>query len=243
MASHPTSLLASLALGFGQLFDGSVLRILLKSVAVTLLVFMVVALAGWYALDWALAHALAWAGLEDTSFAGADGLRGALALLLALIGLWFVWRIVAMGVVQFFADEVVQAVEARHYPHEASTARDLSFGEQAGNAARAAGRALLFNLLAVPLALVLLFTGVGTFAVFWVVNALLLGRELQDMVWLRHRQDKAHAAPVGRSERFLLGGLIAAMLAVPLVNFLAPVLGAASATHLVHRANRKGLPA
>lgn len=232
MASVPTSL----ALGFGQLFDWAVLRILLKSIAVTLLVFVVVAFAGWYALDWALAAG----GLEDGSFAGADGLRGALSAVLTLIALWFTWRIVAMVVVQFFADEVVQAVEAKHYPDEASTARELSFGEELRNAARAGGRALLFNLIAAPIALVLLFTGVGTFAVFWLVNALLVGRELQDMVWLRHRADKNHAAPVGRGERFLLGGVIAALLAVPFVNFLAPVLGAASATHLVHRSNRKG---
>lgn len=236
MASSPASLTASLALGFGQLFDGAVLRILLKSVAVTLVVFVIVAAAGWYALDWALARG----GLEDGLFAGADALREALSLLLALLGLWLIWRIVAMAVVQFFADDVVLAVERRHYPDEASTARELSFGEQASNAARAAGRALAFNLLAAPIALVLLFTGVGSFAVFWLVNALLVGRELQDMVWLRHRQDKAHPAPVGKGERFLLGGVIAGLLAIPFVNFLAPVLGAASATHLVHRSNRKG---
>jgi uncharacterized protein involved in cysteine biosynthesis len=34
--------------------------------------------------------------------------------------------------------------------------------------------------------------------------------------------------------RFLLGGAIAALLAVPFANLLAPVLGAAAATHLVH---------
>jgi len=239
MATVPTSLATSLALGFGQLFDGAVLRILLKSIAVTLVVFVIVATGGWYALDWALASG----GLEDSSFAGADALREAISLVLAVIGVWLMWRIVAMAVVQFFADEVVVAVERRHYPDEASMARELAFGEQLGNAAKAAGRALLFNLIALPIAIILLFTGIGTFAVFWLVNALLLGRELQDMVWLRHRQDKAQSAPVGKGQRFMLGGVIAAMLVVPFVNFLAPVLGAASATHLVHRSNRKVIAA
>jgi len=235
MASLTTSLAPSLALGFGQLFDGAVLRILLKSIAVTLIAFVIVAAAGWYVLDWLLARG----GLEDGMFEGAGAVREALSLLLALVGLWLVWRVVAMAVVQFFADDVVAAVERRHYPGEASMARELSFGEQAGNAARAAGRTLLANLIAAPIALILLFTGVGTFVVFWLVNALLVGRELQDMVWLRHRHDKAEAPPVGPGERFMLGGLIAGMLAVPFLNFLAPVLGAASATHLVHRSNRK----
>ncbi|RJY09529.1 EI24 domain-containing protein [Aurantiacibacter aquimixticola] len=232
MASLPTSL----ALGFGQLFDGAVLRVLLKSIGVTLIAFVLVTIAGWYALDWALARY----AIGDGLFAGAGAVREALALVLALLGLWIVWRVVAMAVVQFFAEDVVLAVERRHYPDEASAARHLPFGEQMANAMRSAGRALVANIIAAPIALVLLFTGVGTFAVFWLVNAVLLGRELQDMVWLRYRQECSQAAPLARGQRFLLGGVIAAMLAVPFVNFLAPVLGAASATHLVHRSNRKG---
>ena len=70
--------------------------------------------------------------------------------------------------------------------------------------------------------------------VFWAVNAWLLGRELVDMVWLRHRPAPGAPAPVGKAERFLLGGAIAALFMVPFANLLAPVLGAAAATHLVH---------
>ena len=98
---------------------------------------------------------------------------------------------------------------------------------------------MLANLIALPFALVLLFTGVGTFLLFLAVNAVLLGRELQDMVWLRHCHRQGDCAPVSKTERFLLGGVVAAMLAVPFVNFLAPVLGAASATHLIHRNARQ----
>lgn len=221
----------SVALGLRQLFDGAVLRILLKSIAVTIVLFLIVATGGWFLVD----GLLVWGGLEDRLFTGAGAIRGALSALLALVGLWLVWRIVAMAVIQFFADEVVQAVEARHYPAQADLARDLPMAEQARNALGSAGRALLANLVALPFALVLLFTGVGTFALFLLVNAVLVGRELQDMVWLRHCHDPGQCAPVGKVERFLLGGIIAAMLAVPFVNFLAPVLGAAAATHLVHR--------
>ena len=81
----------------------------------------------------------------------------------------------------------------------------------------------------------MMVTGVGTALLFWLVNAVLLGRELQDMVWLRHRRDALHRAPIGRAERWVLGGIIAGLLAVPLVNLLAPLLGAAAAAHLIHR--------
>ena len=232
------ALAKSLALGFGQLFDGAVLRILLKSIAVSLLAFVLVATAGWYALDWLLGRA----GLEDTLFTGAGAIREALSALMTVVLLWLTWRIVAMAVVQFFAEDVVKAVERRHYPQEASTARDVPIGEASGHALRAAGRALLFNLIAAPFALLLLFTGVGPFAVFWIVNAVLVGRELQDMVWLRHRADRSETAPLSRGKRFALGGVVAGLLAIPFANFLAPVLGAASATHLVHRRLRNGLP-
>lgn len=220
-------------LAIGQLADGRVLRIVLKSLAVTIVAFVVVAWAGWFAFD----AALEWLGLGDALFAGAGDLRQLASILLALTGLWLIWRIVAMAVIQFYAEDVVKAVEARHYPQEASAARDLSMPEQIRAALGAAGRALLANLIALPLALALLFTGIGTALLFWMVNALLLGRELQDMVWLRHAGPDGGLCPVSKLERFMLGGVIAAMLALPFINFLAPVMGAAGAAHLVHRKN------
>jgi len=225
------SVTTSLLLALRQLGDRRVLRILAKSLAVTLVLFAGVAWGGWYLLDTALAGA----GLDDALFPGGEKLRALASLLLALMGLWLAWRIVALAVVGFFADEVVQAVEARHYPEAAGRARDLPVTEQFTSSLRAAFRALLVNLAVLPFALVLLVAGVGTALLFWLVNALLVGRELQDMVWLRHRRFRGDAAPVSKAERFLLGGAVAALLALPFVNFLAPVLGAAAATHLIHR--------
>ena len=71
------------------------------------------------------------------------------------------------------------------------------------------------------------------------VNAVLLGRELEDMVWLRHRQGADDLAPITRGQRFALGAIVAALMLVPFANLVAPVLGAASATHLVHRSARR----
>jgi uncharacterized protein involved in cysteine biosynthesis len=229
-----TAVGSSLLLALSQLADPRVIRILLKSLAVSLVLFAGVAWAGWYALD----ALLGWIGLTDDTFAGAGTVRELASLLLALLGLWLAWRIVAMAVVGFFADEVVQAVEARHYPEAAARARDLPVSEQFSTSGRAALRALLVNLAVLPVALVLLVTGVGAALLFWAVNAVLVGRELQDMVWLRHHQGKADPAPVRRGERYMLGGAVAALLALPFVNLLAPILGAAAATHLIHRKER-----
>lgn len=225
------AVVSSLLLALGQLADGRVVRILAKTLAVSLVLFALVTWGGWYALD----ALLDWLGLDEGLFAGAATLREVASLLLALLGLWLAWRIVALAVINFFADEVVQAVEAKAYPAAAERARDLPVSEQVSTSLKAASRALLVNLAVLPVALVLLVTGVGPALLFWLVNAFLVGRELQDMVWLRHRQGPADPAPVTGAQRFLLGGAVAALLAVPFVNLLAPIVGAAAAAHLIHR--------
>ena len=225
---------SSLLLALGQLDDPRVLRVLGKSLAVTLVLFVSLAWGGWQALDWALDRA----GLDESLFAGAGWLREAAAALLTVLGLWLLWRVVAMAVIEFFADEVVLAVELRHYPRAAESARDLPVTEQLTTSLRSGLRSLLVNLAVLPFSLLLLVTGIGAALLVFLVNAVMVGRDLEAMVWLRHRRDKADPAPVGRTERFLLGAAVTALLAVPLVNFLAPLLGAAAATHLIHRKAR-----
>lgn len=224
-------MIAALVLALRQLADPNVLRILGKCIVVTLLLFAVLGTLGWWGLD----ALLAWSGLEDGRFAAAGTLRGFAAGVAVLIGGWLLWRILALAVLQFHADEIVQAVEARHYPGALAQARALGWREELANGLRGGRRALGYNLLVLPLALVLLITGIGTALVFLIVNAVLLGRELTEMVWLRHRQARDAALPLGRGERFLLGGVVAVLFSIPFVNFLAPILGAAMATHLVHR--------
>jgi CysZ protein len=225
------TLISSLLLATSQLGDRRILRVLGKSVLVSLALFGLLGWLGWTALDWGLARA----GIADGRFFGAAGLRGVASLVGVVLGGWLLWRVVALGVIQFYADEVVAAIEARYYPDAAASARSLEWREELAVGWRGAIRAVVANLVALPFAVALLVTGIGTALLFWVVNAVLLGRELTDMVWLRHAHAPGEAAPISRVERFMLGGVIAALLLVPFVNLLSPILGAASATHLIHR--------
>ena len=221
-----TSLARALALSLGQLGDPAILRVLGKTALITLAIFAALGVGLYFALE----QTLVW-------LAGSDA--GGFGALLAAVGMfvaaWLLFRVVALFVLQFFAEDVVRAVEAKHYPGAAATIRNLTFREEVANGLRSFARTLGFNLLALPVAAALLVTGIGTALVFWLVNAVLLGRELQDMVWLRHRQHVHEIAPIGAFTRFALGGVVAALLLVPFVNLIAPVLGAASAAHLVHR--------
>jgi uncharacterized protein involved in cysteine biosynthesis len=94
-------------------------------------------------------------------------------------------------------------------------------------------RALLYNAIALPFALILLFTGVGAPMLFLAVNAVLVGRDLDEMVAARHPHLRLERA--SRTSRFILGLIANLLLLVPLVNLLAPIIAAAMATHLFHQ--------
>lgn len=217
-------MLRALALALSGLFDRRLIPLWLKSLGVTLVIFTVLAIGLWNGLTALLRR-----------YSDLGGFGELAAVLLVILAGWLLWRIIALAVLQFFADEVVQRVEAQSYPDRAAQARSLGLVEEARRAVSGIGRAIGYNLLALPLAAVLLATGVGPAVVFFAVNAVLLGRELQDMVWLRHQKSPDNPAPLSATERLALGGLVTVLLSVPLVNFVAPFLGAACAVHLIHR--------
>lgn len=209
-----------------DLSERRVLKVLAKSLGITIIILII---AG------GLAALCLYAALTSLGISAEweAEVRGLVTLVLALIAGWFLFRIIALGVLQFFADEIVAAVESRHYTEKGQA---LSFRQDMQNSLRSMGRALIFNLLALPVAVVLVFTAIGPGILFILVNAVLLGRELTDMCWLRlcPVTGVADQTPVSGSERFLLGASVAGLMLIPLINLLAPVIGAAAGTHLVH---------
>ncbi|WP_019517794.1 EI24 domain-containing protein [Sphingomonas sp. Mn802worker] len=216
----------ALLLSFGQLGDPAIRRVLARSLALTLAIFAALGAAIWWGLDGALAgwryHGM---------------LAGAAATLATLLALWLLFRAVAVLVVGLFADDVVAAVERRHYPEALASARALPLHRSMQMGLGSATRFLLFNLVMAPVYIALLVTGIGTAAAFFVVNAWLLGRDLSDMVASRHlpRAAMRDWRKSNGGQRFVLGLAGTGLFVVPLVNLLAPVLGAAMATHLFHR--------
>lgn len=219
---------AALAKAFGQLADRAVVLVAVKSIAVTLVLFAGLGVGLYFAL-------LAVSQRYGVDASLAQGWAGLAAALLVPVAMWLLFRVVAIAVLQFFADEIVAAVEARHYPAWAAQAKPLPFHRDLGNSVRGLLRALGYNLLALPLAAVLAFTAIGPAVVFLTVNAVLLGRELTDMAWLRHCAGDLRGNPAPFGERLVMGGVIAGMMLVPLLGLIAPIIGAAAGTHLVLR--------
>ncbi|MFK3888185.1 EI24 domain-containing protein [Sphingomonas sp. NPDC079357] len=212
-----------------QLGDPAILRVLALSLAITLGIFVALGAGAWWLIDTAL-NGIVWHG----------ALAGFAATLLTVLGGWLLFRGVAMLVVGLFADTIVAAVERRHYPQALAGARAVSLARGLRMGLASAGRFIAVNLLAAPVYVALLVTGVGTAAAFFVVNGWLLGRDLGEMVAARHLPAAAmrdwRAVTAGR--RFVLGLAATGLFVVPLLNILAPVLGAAMATHLFHGTRR-----
>ncbi len=227
-------MIRALILSLRQLTDPPILRVFAKSMAVTLLVFALLGVATWWGTQAALA---AWLGWEAT------GLAAAFALFVTVLALWLLFRAVAIAVVGVFADAVVEAVEARHYPDALRTARPVPLARSLSMGLRSAARVVMVNLLMLPIYVALLVTGIGTAAAFFVVNGWLLGRDLGDMVAARHMdvaamRDWRATTKVGR---FGLGLANTGLFVVPILNIAAPILGAAMATHYFHTQHfRKG---
>jgi uncharacterized protein involved in cysteine biosynthesis len=224
-------MLSFFARAFGQLGDPAIRRVLLKSLALTLLLFAAAAgLIGWLVTG---TNPCGIGPLDYRCELGSDA-GAAAALLIAGLGLWFLLPAIAIGVIGFFADEVVEAVEARHYPQ--ARGRAVPLGRSLRLSVRSFLRILLWNLLAAPFYLLLLVTGVGPLILFSAVNALALGRDLGEMVAARHMDDPAMGAWLAatRLPRATLGLGAAWLFLVPFANLLAPLLGAAAATHMFH---------
>lgn len=224
----PRGMIRAFFLSLAQLGDPAFRRVLIRSLATTLAVFAVAGLALWWGIRLALSH---WLGHQ------AGGWSAALVVVIELAGLWLAFRAVAVAVVGLFADDIVAAVEARHYPDALTSARPVPLMRGLAMGLGSAGRVIAINLLLLPLYVVLLATGVGTAAAFLLVNGWLLARDLGDMVAARHmdvaamRRWRRATGPA----RFLLGLAAAALFVVPGLNLLAPILGASMATHFFHR--------
>ena len=225
-------MLRALTLSIAQLGQPAIVRVLGKSLLVTLAIFAALGAALYAGLRALFAT---WAGTYG------DGLAGAAAVVLLVLGAWLLFRVIAVAVIGVFGDEVVAAVEARHYPAAHAAARPVRLARSLRMGLGSAGRAVAVNLLMVPVYLALLFTAVGPAIAFFLVNAVLLGRDFGEMVASRHMDDATMRGwrKATRAQRFALGLAGTGLFVVPLVNLVAPILGAAMATHLFH-ASRGG---
>jgi uncharacterized protein involved in cysteine biosynthesis len=205
-----------------QVFHPAARIVLLKSLGLTLLIFAALGAVAWMGLR----AIFAWMG-----WASNGGIAEAIAAALIMVATgWLLFRGIAMAVLGLFSDAIVVAVEDESYPAAAARAQSLSTAAGLRLALRSLSRTLAWNLVALPLYVVLLATGAGALLLFLAVNAYLLGRDLADMVEGRHPD----LPPIKPGARFLMGLVSALLFLVPVANLLAPIWSAAMAVHMLH---------
>ena len=200
--------------------------LLIKVVLCTFASFILLGVGMWFALDWLFA----WLNIQNGAY-----LSALLSLAIIPISAFLLFRVVAVAITWIFADDIIDAVEDRYYPQKAAFGKRPGVGAGVHMAVRSIARVVGYNLLALPLYIVLLVTGIGTAIAFMLLNALLLGKDLEDMLIARHG---ASQGSIQKLPRLLLGFVGTVGMLIPFLNLLAPVLATAMAVHVVHSGNR-----
>jgi len=222
---------AAFILAFAQLWDAPIRAVLLRALLLTLILFG--------ALAWGVftsMHMIQTAGWPDwLQRLWAAGAGEAAAFLLSMLLTWLGFTSIATAVMAMWQDEIIVAVEQRYYP--AATGHALGLGVELAMGGRAALRVALINALLLPAYLLLLVTGVGPLILFVVANGWALGREYLEAVAARHVALGESRAWPGRHkwDSWGIGLLTAGLFAVPVLNLVAPAMGAMMATHIFHR--------
>lgn len=220
----------ALVLALEQLSDPVVQRLVVRCVLLALGTFAALVLL----------IGLGLAALDVTGILWLDAVLGFAGSGVTVLLAWLLFPATVILIVNLFAEEVADAVEARHYPG-LPPAPGLPLAETLRSSAKLALLAVLLNLLALPL---YLLPG-PNILIYLALNGYLLGREYFETVALRRLRSRAVMAARRqvRLRLWLAGVVIAMMLAVPLFNLIAPVLATAFMTHLFVAWQRQDLEA
>ncbi len=219
----------------GELLNPAMRSVLWKSLGLTILaLFVVWNLIALVVETFAIPFVSGWfAAITIPAWTSGIGIFAAIAAGVGLaIALAFLIGPVSAAIAGLFLDDVAEHVEAEDYPED-PPGKALPLGQSIAMSLRFFLIVIAGNLLALML---LLVPGVNLIA-FFAVNGYLLGREYFEFAALRHhdsatvRQLRAqHSGTI-----IMAGMVIAGFLAIPLVNLLTPLFGAALMVHL-HKA-------
>ena len=148
---------------------------------------------------------------------------------------------IALTAITFLLEEIAISVENKHYPNLPAP-RHQSLTELMTTSLWLTLTALLLNLMALPLYLVLLFFPPFNILVFIILNGYLMGREYFELVALRRLPPKKTRMlwRKNRGKLFLTGSIIAGLLSIPLVNWCMPVIAAAYMLHIFEKIRGTG---
>ncbi len=183
---------------------------------------------------WPESYSVGWEWLDEFG----DWIASAGFWAVVTVGSYFLFPGIVTMVMSVLADQIATAVEEEYYPNRPGT-RKVPISDVLWSATKLTILMVTINLLAaVPYLILFFFTAsTGALALFIAINGYLLGREYYEMVAIRHVNQRAvTTSRIANSGKiFIAGALIAGMFLVPFLNILAPIIGAAMMTHIVHQ--------
>ncbi len=221
-------------LALGQLGEARMIAIVLRAVALTILLtaplwLMLLVIS-------ALLEFLLPAHLT-LPFIGEVGFLGLFTKGLVSKTSWAFWTYViaplSLALVGLFLDRIVDLVETRHYP-DLPPPRHMGLGETITYSLRFLGLTILVSLASIAAGS--LFAPLAP-VIYVLANGYLIAREYMETVALRRMPAREASRITSRNRATLLiaGAILAALLNVPFLNLVVPVLGVAVFTHLYHR--------
>jgi len=213
-----------------QLSDRRFAAVLIRSLLLTVALLLALSFgAGWLIGLLPATISLPWIGDISLPITSLQGLAFGAILWLSS----FMMFPVAALFVNLSLETIVDAVEAHHYPDTRS--------ERSPTLLESLISGIRFSLVVIGVNIIALipYFLAGPLApfVFFAVNGYLLGREYFQLVAELHLPERA-ANRLRRRYSFRIwfaGTLMAVPLAVPVLNLIVPVLGAATFTHQFHR--------
>lgn len=212
---------------FSQLTDPKFRSVLIRGLLLTAVLYIGL----FFIVDYFIAQ------IETTWFEWLDDLIKAAGWLAAGIAAFVLFPALASFFMAFFLDDVAEAVEKLHYPND-PPGKSAPFATSLNISLRFTVMLILLNILALPF----YFIPVINLFLYYALNGYLLNREYFELVGQRHMAPadirKARRASGGRL--MLAGIVIAFLLTIPLINFLAPLVATAAMVHMLKATPRTG---
>jgi CysZ protein len=218
---------AALRRALGIVFEPAMLGVVFRSFLLTLLLFGLMFAAVQYGIQHLPPLHWAWLNISVSLIAS----------LLVIVALVFLGVPVAALFASLFLGGIARRVEKKYYPADADVP-GAPFLTYVFTGLRLAAFVIVVSLALLPVDVMV--PGVGSLA-SWVADGWLLGREFFELVALRHLS-RADADAMRRRHGYgVLGaGMVIALLAmIPIVNFFAPLFGAAFMVHVFHHYQRR----
>ncbi len=211
---------------FKQLCDPSFRAVFLRTVVLSILLFLLLVVGAWYLLS--ITQIFNWSWLEFLT----DKVGWFLALVVGCI----LFPGTVVFVMSFNLDSVILAVEKKHYA-DLAPAKNQTFFEALIFNIRYIGAVLTVNLLLVPV----YFIPVLNLIIFGLANGYFIGREYFELIAPRRLERGAVKLLQKRFKfRFWFAGIIISyLLVIPVLNFVVPMIAVTFMLHTFEKCRKE----